>query len=264
MNADALATELLDALDRNTLLEPITARQPGFDAAAAYEVGAAILRRRQARGERSIGRKIGFTNRAVWPEYGVMWAPVYASTVTFLQGVSTSLEIGHLAQPRLEPEVVMHFGSTPPVTMDEAALLSHVDWVAHGFEIVQSHYPTWTFREADAIAGFGLHGALVVGPKRPVAQLPGLAEQLRTFTVEVARDGVVQARGGGAHVLGSPLRAVAELLALLAAGPVSEPLRAGEIVTTGTLTPLVDIRAGETWSTEISGIDLDGLLVEFR
>jgi hypothetical protein len=53
LNTDALATELLDALDRNTLLEPISARQPDFNADAAYDVGAEILRRRRARGERA-------------------------------------------------------------------------------------------------------------------------------------------------------------------------------------------------------------------
>ena len=264
MDADAIATELLDALDRNTLLAPITARQPGFDVEAAYEVSAEILRRRRARGERPIGRKIGFTNRTVWPEYGVMWASVYDSTVTLLEGASGSLAIGHLAQPRLEPEVALHFRSAPPVTTDEAELLSHVDWVAHGYEIVQSHFPGWTFRAADAVAGFGLHGALVVGPRREVAELPNLVAQLRTFTVEVARDGVVQAHGGGANVLDSPLLAAAELLAVQTTQPQFEPIQAGEIVTTGTLTPLVAIHAGETWSTELSGINLDGLRVEFR
>ena len=66
MNTDALATELLGALDCNTLLEPITARQPGFDADAAHEVGAEVQRRRRARGERSIGPKIRFTNLRLW------------------------------------------------------------------------------------------------------------------------------------------------------------------------------------------------------
>jgi 2-oxo-3-hexenedioate decarboxylase len=194
----------------------------------------------------------------------VRLAPVYDSTVTFLEGASGSMAIGHLAQPRLEPEIALHFRSAPPVTADEAELLAHVDWVAHSYEVVQSHFPGWTFRAADAIAAFGLHGALVVGPRRPVAELPDLVARLRTFAVEVARDGVVQARGGGAYVLGSPLRATAELLAVLAGQPRAEPIEAGEIVTTGTLTALGAIQAGETWSTEVSGIELDGLRVRFR
>ena len=79
-DTDAIATELLAALDGNTLIAPITARDPDFDEEAAYRVSAEILRRRRARGERPIGRKIGFTNRTFWPEYGVftpIWAHVY-------------------------------------------------------------------------------------------------------------------------------------------------------------------------------------------
>ena len=267
MNIDALATELLEALDRNTQLAPITAREPGFDSEAAYEVSAEILRRRRARGERPIGRKIGFTNRTIWPEYGVytpIWAHVYDSTVTFLDSSSGSLAIGHLAQPRLEPEIALHFKSAPPATSDEAELLSHVDWIAHSCEVVQSHFPDWKFQTADTIAAFSLHGALVVGPGRPVAELPDLVAKLRTFTIALARDGVVQARGGGANVLDSPLLATAHLLSLLKDQPQFEPVRAGAIVTTGTLTAALPLQAGETWSTEFSGLDLEGLRLELR
>ena len=260
VNTESLATELLDALDRNELIAPITSRQTGFDAGAAYEVSTEILRRRRARGERPIGRKIGFTNRTVWP-HPPMWAPVYDGTVTFLEAPSGSIAIAHLAQPRLEPEVVLHFRSAPSVTSDEAELLSHVDWIAHGFEVVQSHFPEWRFQAADAIAAFGLHGALVVGPPRPVREPDYLVAQLRSFTVALARDGAVQARGGGSHVLGSPLLATAHLLSVLQLQPHFEPIGAGEIVTTGTLTRLVPIRAGEVWSSHLAGIDLDGLRI---
>jgi hypothetical protein len=59
MNPDAIATELLDALDRNTLLAPITAFQPGFDVEAAYGVSAEILRRRGARASGRSGARSG-------------------------------------------------------------------------------------------------------------------------------------------------------------------------------------------------------------
>jgi 2-oxo-3-hexenedioate decarboxylase len=262
MDTDALATELLAALDANGRLAPIAARQPGFDEQAAYRVSAEILRRRQARGERPIGRKLGFTNRTIWPEYGVytpIWGPVYDSTVTFLPTSSGRVAVGRLAQPRLEPEIVLHFKSAPPVTRDEAELLAHVDWIAHGCEVVQSHFPDWKFQAADTIAAFGLHGALVVGPPRPVAELPDLVRKLRGFTISLARAGLVQARGGGVNVLDSPLLALAHFLTLLEEQPQFEPLQAGEIVTTGTLTAALPIQAGERWSTELSGLELEGL-----
>lgn len=262
MSTEVIAAELLSALDGNRTIDPITDRDPGFDADAAYRVSAEILGRRRARGENPIGRKVGFTNRTIWSEYGVsspMWAHVYDSTVTFLDDSAGRLAIGHLSQPRLEPEIVLHFKTAPRATDDEAELLSHVDWLAHGYEIVQSHFAGWKFKAADTIAGFGLHGALVVGPRRPVEGLVDVVRKLRTFTITLGRNGTVEAQGGGGNVLGSPLLATAHLLQLLKHQPQFEPVRAGELVTTGTLVSPPLVHPGETWSTELSGLELPGL-----
>ena len=262
MNTDVVATELLAALDGNTMLGAITDRDPSFDADAAYQVSAEILRRRRARGETPIGRKVGFTNRTIWAEYGVsapMWAYVYDSTVTYFDEPRGHLAISHLVQPRIEPEIVLHFKSAPRPSEDERALLSNIDWIAHGYEIVQCHFPNWKFRAADTIADFGLHGALVVGPKRPVDGLADVIRKLRTFTIALAKNGTVEAQGRGSNVLDSPLLVAAHLLNLLKYQQGFEPVQAEELVTTGTLTPALPIRAGETWTTELSGIELPGL-----
>jgi 2-keto-4-pentenoate hydratase len=256
---DALADELLDALDRTMLLPPITGRVAGFDLTAGYALAAELVQRRRARGERPVGRKLGFTNRAVWDLLGVdapFWGTVYDSTVTLLDGPSGRVAIGPLAQPRLEPELVLHFESTPPANADGAGLLAHVDWVALGFEIVQCHFPEWTFQTADAVADVGVHGAIVVGPPFPLAGIPDPLAALRTFTIDLMRNGESQARGGGANVLGSPPRALAEVVAAAHDMPGWQPLRAGEIVTTGTLTALHPVRLGETWRIEATGLDL--------
>lgn len=267
---NALATELLDALDRTRQIEPITTRYPSFDDAAAYQVNAELFRRRCARGEKPIGRKIGFTNRTIWPEYGVytpMWAHVYDTTVTHFEGSAGTLEIGHLAQPRIEPEILLHFKSSPAGAETEAEILECIDWIAHSVELVQSHFPDWKFKAADTAAAFGLHGALMVGTPRPVSELGTpdvLIQKLRTFTIALSRDGEVQARGGGANVLDSPLLAFAHLQTVLRGLPQFEPVQAGEIVSTGTLTAALQIRAGETWSTAFEGIGLDGMRITFR
>src|SRR3954464_8235158 len=100
MNVDAIATELIDALDRRSIIEPFSHLDRAFDTSVAYDVSAEILRRRRARGETPIGRKIGFTNRFIWDEYGVsapMWGPVYDTTVVFLGRPSGRLAIAHLS-----------------------------------------------------------------------------------------------------------------------------------------------------------------------
>src|SRR5258706_15685395 len=84
MDPSAIAAELLAALDRGRTIPSIVARHPGFDWGEAYTVSAEILRLRRARGERTLGRKIGFTNRNIWAEYGAtapIWAHVYDTTL---------------------------------------------------------------------------------------------------------------------------------------------------------------------------------------
>jgi 2-keto-4-pentenoate hydratase len=261
----AVATDLLAALDANRTIDPITQKDPAFDVQAAYRVSAEILRRRRARGETPIGRKIGFTNRLIWAEYGVsapMWAHVYDDTVTFLDEPAGRIGIAHLSQPRLEPEIVIHFAKAPAVATDEAALLSSVDWIAHGFEIVQTHFPNWKFTLADSVADFGLHGALIVGPKQSIAGIGDVAAKLRSFTIALGNGVQRELQGAGANVLGSPLLAALHLLDVLRHQHEFEPIQAGEMVTTGTLLSPPSINVGETWTTNLSGIELPGLRLE--
>src|SRR5215207_824269 len=68
---DRVSRNLLSALDDRVQIAPMSKQNPQFDIDAAYRVTAEIRRLREARGERVLGRKIGFTNRAIWPEYGV-------------------------------------------------------------------------------------------------------------------------------------------------------------------------------------------------
>ena len=152
---------------------------------------------------------------------------------------------------------MLHFSSAPPASPDEAGLLAHIDWIALAFEIVQCHFPGWAFRTADAIADFGVHGALVVGAPTSIATLHDPIGGLRDFTVELSLDGVVEATGGGMNVLGSPLRALAEVMSSAVDQPGWTPIRAGEIVTTGTLTGLHPLQSGETWQIEAAGIPLE-------
>jgi len=262
---DPLAQRLLDGWEAHRQLSPFSSTESGFDVARAYAVTAALHAHRLTRGERPIGRKIGFTNRNIWAEYGVyepIWGFVYGTTVQFADEARASQPIGHLFEPRIEPEIVLRFRTAPPTTGDEADMLASIDWIAHGFEIVQSPFPEWKFEVADTVAVNGLHGALVVGPKVPVAGIADCASKLRGFRITLAREGAVRAEGGGANVLGSPLLAAAHLVEVLRGLPQFPPVAAGEIVTTGTLTAALPVKPGETWSTALSGIALPGLTLD--
>ncbi|MCZ7566526.1 MAG: decarboxylase [Burkholderiales bacterium] len=264
---DPLAQRLLDAWAAHRPLAPLTQTEPGFDVARAYGVTEALHRARVAQGARPVGRKIGFTNRTIWAEYGVyepIWGFVYDTTVRYADAARASQAVAQFPEPRIEPEIVLHFKAPPPTTRDEAAILASLDWIALGFEIVQSPFPQWKFKVADTVAVNGLHGALVVGPKIPVAEIADCARKLREFTIALARGGVVRAEGGGANVLDSPLLALAHLVEALRGLPQFPPVAAGEIVTTGTLTAALPVAPGETWSTTLFGIELPGLTLSLE
>jgi 2-oxo-3-hexenedioate decarboxylase len=179
---------------------------------------------------------------------------VYDATVSYAPGPRAELSVGDLVQPFLEPEIQLHFARVPPAGADEEELLGCIDWIAAGYEIVQCPFPGWDFTAAEAIAAGSLHGALVIGHRVPVGDIDDCAAKLRSFTITVAEEGGEPVRGGGAEVLGSPLLAFAHLASVLPA-----PITAGEVVTTGTLTPLLPAHQGATYTAAIDGIDLPGL-----
>jgi 2-keto-4-pentenoate hydratase len=261
------AAEVLAALSDGRSIPSFTARDPAFGTGEAYAAAEALHRARLARGERVVGRKIGFTNRSLWPIYGVdapIWGHVYDTTVVYAKDGRAEIPVGPLPEPRIEPEIVLHFAAAPPAAGDEAAILACVDWIAHGFEIVQCPFRDWKFKLADTVAANGLHGALVIGTPVPVAGIADCARKLPELRLALFRNGVPHAEGTGANVLGSPLLAFAHFAGVLARLPQFAPVAPGEVVTTGTLTDAFPIAAGERWSTRLAGIELPGLEIVFR
>ena len=158
----AIAAEAFAVLDTGHQISPFSARFSAFDLDDAYRVTAAIRQMRETRGEMPVGRKIGFTNRTIWAEYNVygpIWGYVYNRTVHNLAEIGDTFSLMGLAEPRIEPEIVFKLALAPAPGMDETALLACIDWVGHGFEIVQSIFPGWKFSAPDTVAAFGLHGA---------------------------------------------------------------------------------------------------------
>jgi 2-oxo-3-hexenedioate decarboxylase len=264
---DDLAALFLDAQARAALVTPPSASNPAFDLPAAYAVGAAVTVRRRARGERTVGRKIGFTNAGIWEEYGVdapLWAHVYDTTLRRAPEGSATLALSGMAAPRIEPELVLGIRATPPGDdPTPEALLRSVAWVAVGFEVVDCHFADWRFTLADAVADFGLHAALVVGA--PLTLEPGgekgLLDSLARCTLTLQRDSETIATGVGANALGSPLLALGHLVRTLAAQG-AEPLAAREVVTTGTLTPAFPVVPGQTWTATVEGLHVAPLTLE--
>ncbi len=268
LDVAALAREMKAAQDESRQVPLLTARFPGFDLDTAYDVARRVHRERIAEGARPVGRKIGFTNPAMWAQYGVrepIWAFVYDRTVEHLSGTRAACSLAGLVEPKIEPEIVLHFHSPPVAGAGMAEVLGAIDWVAHGYEVVQSHFAGWKFEAPDAVADGSLRGRLFVGPPRPLDSLGGnAAAALESFTLALACDGRPVEAGRGSNVLGSPLLAIVHLVKALAERSGSEPLQAGELVTTGTITAAHAVRPGETWRSQIQGIALPGLEIAFQ
>ncbi len=258
------AEEMIRLADTGSLAEPLTGCDDDFSIADAYGIAAEVLARRERSGWRRIGRKIGFTNRTIWEQYNVyqpVFGYMYDRTVIDAgpDAAEASLSLDGLTQPLIEPEIVFKLRASP-ATRDPESVLDAIEWVGHGFEIVQCHFPDWRFQAADTIADGGLHGRYVLGPRFdvPRGSEADLAEALASFRVGLLRDGELAAEGGGDLVLGSPLLALGHLVELLAGLPGHPSLEAGEIVTTGTLTAALPVATGQTWSTRFEGLDMPG------
>lgn len=260
---DAIAARLMELWGTDSQDAGIAVADMG----AAARITARVRDLRMARGERAVGRKIGFSNRTLWPLYGVdrpMWNYMWDSTVTEAPGGAAVLDLAGLPEPRIEPEIVLSLARAPAPEMDEAALLGCIDRVAHGFEIVQSVFPGWKFTAAGTAAAFGLHGRLVIGPWRDIgSDRAGWGAQLAGFTVSLRRGGAEVDAGHARNVLDGPVTAFRHLVRTLADDPSAVPLAAGEVVTTGTVTDAHPVAPGETWSTRLAGIDLPGMTVTF-
>jgi 2-oxo-3-hexenedioate decarboxylase len=252
----AIAAEVFAALGTGAQVQPFSARTQGFDVAAAYRVAAEVHAMRVARGEQPLGRKIGFTNRTIWARYRVfapIWGTVWNTTLHFCEGRG-AVPLRALCQPRLEPEIVFGMRTTPPSQPSLEQLFDCVDWLAPGFEVVQSHCADWVFTAAQTVADGGLHGRLLVGPKTPVRDLAGSGEALDALlaacSVRLSRGGTLVEQGHGRHVLDGPLHALRHFVLELQRCPGAPALAAGDVVTTGTWTDAHPLQRGESWRAE--------------
>jgi 2-oxo-3-hexenedioate decarboxylase len=263
---EALAQELLTsyAAGRPIPLAP-SARDRDFDLAAAYAVEAELVRLRRASGRRTVGLKVGFANKALWRVLKLdtlVWAHMYDDTVRHARNGAASLSIGRMCSPKIEPEIV--FGLKTSLTgdaRDPAAVLDRVEWLALGFEVIDCVFPDWKFTPADFVAAFGFHAALVVGEPRPVRpeMIPALVDQLSTFKVRLLSDDQLVEEGSGRNSLRSPALCLGELASATARHSTTEPLAAGDLVSSGTLTESRPIVSGETWTVVVDGLDLPAL-----
>ena len=264
MDATKLGEELIELHAHPREVAQFTARYPGLTADEGYAAARKLHAHRLAQGWKPVGRKIGFTNRTIWPRYGVyepIWGWVYDRTCVASRDNRATVPLAGLVNPRIEPEIAFRMKSRPPVTKDPVALLASIEWIAHTIEIVQCHHPAWKLALADGTADNGLHGRLVLGTPVAVEKISGLAAALPFLKVGLYKGSEKKDEGLGANVLGSPLLALAFLVEVLE--KQDDGLQPGDIVSTGTLSDAHPVAPGETWRTDFHGFAARGMEVTF-
>lgn len=262
---ETLEQELLTAYETGRMIDIPPSARPGFTLDKAYEVETKLNRHREATGHKSVGRKVGYANKAMWRVLKLetlVWAHMYDDTVHYADGNSTTLAVQHPRSLKIEPEIV--FGMKQEITgerSDGASALAATNWLALGFEIIDCPFPDWKFQPSDFVASFGLHSALVIGEKMPVEpeRIAKLVEELARFKVRMSKNGELVEEGAGKNSLKNPALCLAELSAAIAWRFPTHPLSAGEIVSAGTLTAGHPTGKGDSWTAEVEGISLPSL-----
>ncbi|MFD7869121.1 2-keto-4-pentenoate hydratase [Microbacterium sp. NPDC059771] len=209
------------------------------DQDAAYAVQSLGIARHVDGGRRIVGRKIGLTSPVVQAQLGVD-SPDYGVLLDdMIHADREPLDLGRFLQPRAEAEVAFVLGrdlDSPTATV--ADVLRATEFVLPAIEVVDSRVAGWDIRLTDTIADNASSGAVVLGttPRR----LDGL--DLTALGMALDRDGRPVSTGSGAACLGSPVIAVAWLAREVARR--GQPLRAGEVILSGALGPMVDATAG--------------------
>ena len=213
------------------------------DVDAAYAVQARCRDEALAAGRRVVGHKIGLTSLVVQrqlgvdrPDFGVLFEDMsYASGATIASG--------RLLQPKIEAEVAFELGGDLDGPIDHDDVRAAVSRVLPALEIVDSRIAGWDITFGDTVADNASSGLYVLGENTAGTHALGCLD-LPAVPMALHIDDELRSQGTGAACLGDPV----------AASRHGDPLRAGQIVLSGALGPMVPVRPGEHVHAEITGL----------
>ncbi|MGM1065026.1 2-keto-4-pentenoate hydratase [Saccharothrix sp. Mg75] len=243
--AEALAT----AADTATPCPPVRDLFADGDVDAAYAVQRLNTERVLAAGHRLVGRKIGLTSPAVQRQLGVDQPDFGALFSHTALDDGATVPAGRLLQPKVEAELALVLGSDlTGAECTTADVRAATAFLAPALEIVDSRIAGWDITIVDTVADNASSGLFVLGDARvPIHDVEPADVEMRLH-----RGDDLVSKGTGRDCLGDPLAAAAWLASTLAKR--GEPLRAGDVVLTGALGPMVPVVPGDTFSARISGL----------
>lgn len=244
-----LGDELYDALRSRQPVDPLTARHADITIEDAYQVQQRMVARRLEAGERSVGKKIGVTSKAVMDMLGVHQPDFGWLLDGMLYNEGQAIEAATLIQPKAEGEIAFLLKRDlqgPGVTATE--VLAATEGVMACFEIVDSRIRDWKIKIQDTVADNASCGVFVLGDRL----VDPRRVDLNTCGMVLEKNGEIVATGAGAAALGAPANAVAWLANTL--GRLGIGLKAGEVILSGSLAAMVPAKAGDNLRVTIGGI----------
>ncbi|GAA0411097.1 putative hydratase/decarboxylase [Acrocarpospora corrugata] len=227
---------------------PVRTLLPPGDVGAAYAVQSAWVAAQVAAGARVVGRKVGLTNPVVQRQLGVGQPDFGVLLDTMECPAGQEIDIARTLQPKIEAEVAFVLAADlTGHTIGPAEVAAATGWVAAALEIVDSRIAGWDIDIVDTVADNASSGLFTLGGRR---RLDGL--DLRGCAMTMRRGDDVVSTGSGAACLGDPLNAVAWLA--VTARDRGRPLRAGDVVLSGALGPMVPVLPGDRFEAVIDGI----------
>lgn len=219
------------------------------DVEFAYTIQQLNTSRRIESGERLVGQKIGLTSLAVQQQLGVDQPDFGALFESMSYEDDQPIPLSELIQPKVEAEIalVLERDLTREChTFDD--ILNASAYAAAAIEVVDSRIQNWDIRFVDTVADNASSACFVLGSRRvPLSQI-----DLTACAMELSRDGEVLSRGNGAACLGNPLNAAVWLADRMV--QLGTPLRAGDVVLTGALGPMVAVKEPGTYIAQIEGL----------
>ena len=246
---EQLGDELYEALKGCHVVEPLTNRHPEITIEDAYRIQQRLNARRLAAGERIIGKKIGVTSAAVMNMLGVYQPDFGMLTDGMVYNEGEAIPAVTLIQPKAEGEIAFVLKKDligPGVT--GADVLAATEGVMACFEIVDSRIRDWKIKIQDTVADNASCGVFVLGDRL----VDPRSVDLNTCGMVLEKNGEIVATGAGAAALGAPVNAVAWLANTL--GRLGIPLKAGEVILSGSLAIMVPVKAGDSLRVTIGGI----------
>jgi 2-keto-4-pentenoate hydratase len=243
----AAAARLQGAARDGQPCEPVRDLLGTADVPLAYQVQEAVNRDRLATGVRVVGRKIGLTSPAVQRQIGVDQPDSGVLFDDMLYPESEAIPMERLLQPKAEAEVAFVLGADLDAEALEAGRLeAAIDHVVAALEIVDSRIKAWDISITDTVADNASSGLFVLGSQaHRLADISPVAVQMT-----MAKDGAAASSGSGADCMGDPLNALAWLARTCC--DYGSPLRAGEVILSGALGPMVPVETGTRIVAELS------------